>query len=118
MTKREMYNALLSLDVVKADSNLYEAVQHELDLFNRKASAVRKPSANQLQNEVLKSAIVSYLTEVGTPKAVKELLVEVPELAGLSTSKVSALVTSLYNKGEGVLSRETIKKVNYYKVVV
>ncbi len=116
MTKREMFNALLSLDVVLANEELVNGIKHELELLDNKAKAERKPTANQLQNEILKSAIVSYLTSVGIPKAVKELMAEMPELSGLSTSKVSALMTSLYNKGEGVLFRETLKKVNYYSV--
>ena len=114
MTKREMYVALLAMDSVKAVPKIVEGIQHEIDLLNKKASAERKPTKVQQENENLKIAITEYLRECGSAKAVKELLVEVPELAGLSTSKVASLVTALWNKGEGVLNRETVKKVNYY----
>lgn len=109
-----MYNALLTIDAVKANAELVEGIQHEIDLLNKKASAERKPTKIQKENECLKLAITEYLRECGSAKAVKELLVEVPELVGLSTSKVASLVTALWDKGEGVLIRETVKKVNYY----
>ena len=114
MTKREMYNALLAMDSVKAVPELMEGIQHEIDLLNKKASAERKPTKVQQENEKLKLAITEYLRDTGATKAVRELMVEVPELAGLNTSKVASLVTALWNKGDGVLIRETIKKVNYY----
>ena len=116
MTKREMFNLLLTFEDVKANQELVDSLNHELELLDKKSRAERKPTPNQVQNEILKTAIVNYLTEVETAKAVKDLIAEVPELAGLSTPKVTALVTALYNKGEGVLIRETIKKVNYYSV--
>ena len=42
-------------------------------------------------------------------------MVEVKELEGLSTPKVSALITLLVK--EGLIHKETVKKINYYSIV-
>ena len=118
MTKREMFNMILSLNEVQENSALMEAVKHEIALLDKKANAERKPTQNQIQNETYKEAIVSYMSAINAPRSVKEMMSEIESLHGLSTPKVSALVTALYDKGNGILSRETIKKVNYYKIVI
>ena len=78
--------------------------------FEKKSSAERKPTATQVANEGLKVAILSYMTEQPNRLfSIGELIKEVPELEGLSTPKVSALVTQLVKTGNVVRIEEKRK---------
>lgn len=114
MTKKEMFNALLAMDSVKANTEIVEKIKNEIALLEKKSGAEKKPTKTQKENETFKKAILDYLKTV-EKKAVRELMVEVKELEGLSTSKVSALVTLLVK--EGLIQKETVKKINYYSIV-
>lgn len=64
--------------------------------FEKKATGERKPTATQVANEGLKTAILSYMAEQPNRLfTISELIKEVPELEGLSNQKVSALVTQM-----------------------
>ena len=57
----------------------------------RKSSSSGKPTAKQIENEVLKDKLAEYL--VGAePMTVTQIINYVPFLAGLSTQKVSPLL--------------------------
>lgn len=115
MTKKEMFNALLAMESVQENEELKKGLEHELELLENKNNREKKPTANQIQNEVLKNQILEYIQENGK-KAVRELIVEVESLNTLSTSKVSALVTAL-TKEHKLSNTETVKKVRYYDIV-
>lgn len=115
MTKKELFNALLEMEEVQNNKEVKKGVEHELELIEIKSNRERKPTANQLQNASLKEKILEYIRENGK-KAVRELIVEVEALSTLSTSKVSALVTSLVKEGK-LSNTETVKKVRYYDIV-
>lgn len=114
MTKKEMFNALLAMDSVKANAEIVEKIKNEIALLEKKSGAEKKPTKTQKENETFKKAILDYLKMV-EKKAVRELMVEVKELEGLSTPKVSALITLLVK--EGLIHKETVKKINYYSIV-
>lgn len=114
MTKKEMFNALLAMDSVKANAEIVEKIKNEIALLEKKSGAEKKPTKTQKENEIFKKAIIDYLKTV-EKKAVREMMTEIKELEGLSTPKVSALVTLLVN--EGLIKKETIKKINYYSIV-
>lgn len=115
MTKKELFNALLAMESVQENEEIKKGIEHELELLENKNNKKKKPTPNQLQNEVLKKAILEYIRENGK-KAVRELIVEVESLNTLSTSKVSALVTAL-TKEHKLSNTETVKKIRYYDIV-
>lgn len=79
--------------------------------FEKKASGERKPTATQVANEGLKSAIIAYMAEQPNRLfTISELIKEVPELAELSNQKVSALVAQLV----GVSVAKTVEKRKSY----
>lgn len=64
--------------------------------IDRKNSAPRKPTATQVANESLKSAIVGFLSDnADNGFTVSEMIKTVDELDGLSPQKVSALLRQL-----------------------
>ena len=112
MTKREMYNEILA--VVADNAEMVEFINHEIELLNRKSSAVRKPTKNQLENETFKAEIVDYLKDADAPKTIKELQTEMPSLAGLTNQRITHLLTDLVNAK--TLTRNYVKKTPYYSV--
>jgi len=112
MTKREMYNEILA--VVADNAEMVEFINHEIELLNRKSSAVRKPTKNQLENEGFKADIVDYLKDADAPKTIKELQTAIPSLADLTNQRITHLLTDLV-KAE-TLTKNYVKKTPYYSV--
>lgn len=112
MTKKEMYNEILT--VVADNAEMVEFINHEIELLNRKSSAVRKPTKNQLENEGFKADIVDYLKDADAPKTIKELQTAIPSLADLTNQRITHLLTDLV-KAE-TLTKNYVKKTPYYSV--
>lgn len=110
MTKREMFLQ------IKNSYNLTPAevafIDHELELLAKKNSAEKKPTAVQQANEVLKNAIVAGMTP-DRLYTVTELIKEIPECNGLSTSKVSALVNRMPER----IERIPDKRKTYFRLI-
>ena len=116
VTKRERFAQLM--EIVKASdvensAELVSFIEHEVELLTKKNSRSGKPTKTQVENEAIKTQIVSILERVGKPMTVTQLLAE-NELADLSNQKVSALLTQLRKSGEVV--RTTEKKVAFYSL--
>lgn len=112
MTKREMFNEILT--VVADNAEMVEFINHEIELLNRKSSAVRKPTKNQLENEGFKTDIVDYLKNADAPKTIKELQTAIPSLADLTNQRITHILTDLV-KAE-TLTKNYVKKTPYYSV--
>ena len=81
--------------------------------FEKKSTGERKPTATQVANEGLKVAIIAYMeNEPNRLFSISELIKEVPELAGLSTQKVSPLMSAL-EKAEKVVKIVEKRKSSY-----
>lgn len=111
-TKKEMFNFIKSK---MADyPEVVTFVDHELELLERKNSAERKPTVNQLDNKKIKKVVLegiganSYtITEI-----IKNVLVNT-EWADLTCSRMTAIATQMAEDGD--LIREVIKRKAYYK---
>ena len=111
-TKKEMFNFIKSK---MADyPEVITFVDHELELLERKNSAERKPTVNQLDNKKIKKVVLegiganSYtITEI-----IKNVLVNT-EWADLTCSRMTAIATQMAEDGD--LIREVIKRKAYYK---
>ena len=112
MTKREMF------EHIKANYNLtaeeVKFIDHELELLTKKNSAEKKPTAVQVANEGLKTAILEFMV-VGERYTITDLMKSVPELADLSNQRVSALVRQLKD-AELVTRVEEKRKAYFIKV--
>ena len=115
LTKRDHFNALLAIPAVSENPVLVDFINHELELLSKKNSTDKKPTAAQQANNALKKAIIDLLVD-GNPYTVSQIIKEVPECAGLSNQKVSAMMVQLINEGQ--VEKVIEKRVSYFKLVV
>ena len=116
VTKRERFAQLMEIvktSDVENSAELVAFIEHEVELLTKKNSRSDKPTKTQVENEAIKTQILSILERVGKPMTVTQLLAE-SELADLSNQKVSALLTQLRKSGEVVRTIE--KKVAFYSL--
>lgn len=112
MTKREMYTAIRA--IVADNAEMVAFIDHEIELLNRKSSATRKPTKVQIENDGYKAEIVTYLSEVGQQKSIKELQAEIESLNGLTNQRITHMLTDLVKGGS--LVKEYVKKTPFYSV--
>ena len=111
ITKRDRFNALLSIPAVQADPDMVAFIEHELELLAKKNSADKKPTAQQTANEAIKSAILDGM-EANRLYTITDLQKSIPELADLSNQKVSALVRQL--KDADLVVKTEDKRKSYF----
>lgn len=112
MTKRDYFNALRALAVSADRADLTTFVDHELELLAKKNSArSTKPTKTQVANAGYMENILTAM-ETGKAYTVSEISALVPELAGFSINKVSALVRGL--KLDGRVIRSEVKGKAYF----
>ena len=112
MTKREMFAEIRN--IVADNEEMVAFIDHEIELLERKSNSPRKPTKTQIENDSFKAEIVAYLTEVDTPKTIKELQAEIPSISGLTNQRITHILTDLV-KAE-TLTKEYVKKTPYYSV--
>lgn len=115
LTKRDHFNALLAIPTVASNPTLVEFIENELDLLSRKNS---KPSGKHTEkqeaNDVLKQAMLDYLANDGSQHTVTDFIKNVPECAGLSQQKITALVRQMVEDGK--MEKVIEKRVSYFKL--
>ena len=111
ITKRDRFNALLNIPAVQADQGLVDFINHELELLARKNSAEKKPTAQQVANDGIKSAILEGMEE-NHLYTITELQKSIDECAELSNQRVSALVRQMV--AEGAVVRTEDKRKAYF----
>ena len=94
MTKAQMFAQILSHTTDKAERKF---IEHEMELLAKKNApkGEKKLTPTQEANEGIKSAICDYLAEKGEPMTITQMIKEIPECAGLTNQKVSALVRQM-----------------------
>jgi F0F1-type ATP synthase delta subunit len=114
LTKRDHFNALLTIPAVAENEDLVDFINHEIDLLNRKNSVEKKPTATQVANEALKTAILSSM-ENDRLYSISEMIKEFECCADLSTPKVSAVIRLLI--ADGKVERTEEKRKAYFSKV-
>ena len=112
MTKREMFAEIRN--IVADNEEMVAFIDHEIELLERKSNSTKKPTKTQVENDGFKAEIVAYLTEVDTPKTIKELQAGIPSISGLTNQRITHMLTDLV-KAE-TLTKEYVKKTPYYSV--
>ena len=113
MTKREYFNVLLSLDEVKANSELVDFINHELELLSKKNASEKKLTPTQKENLTIQEAILNYM-EADVLYTITDLLKNVPECAGMSNQRVSAIVRIM--REEKKVERIEEKRKAYFRL--
>ena len=112
VTKKDNYNALLTLEQVQANPTLVAFIEHELELLAKKAAAPSKPTVRQAENAEIKLAIVAALAPNKRYRCA-EIKSLVDALAvGEGTQRTARLCNDLVS--EGSLIKTIDKKVVYF----
>ncbi len=109
-TKREMFTELLNLPGLTQAQR--DFINHEIELLNKKNSGEKKPTATQVANEALKTAIFEGM-EINRLYTVTEVIKEVPACAGLNNQKISPLMNQMVEAG--LLKKSTEKRRSYFQ---
>lgn len=114
-TKRDRFNALLSIPAVAENSDLVEFINHEIELLDKKNTAERKPTPKQVENEGFKSDILAWM-EKGQSYSVADIVKGVPSVvaSGISANRVTALLTQM--RESGVIVRTEDKRKAFYSL--
>ena len=113
MTKREMFAEIRKAVIDNAEMVAF--IDHEVELLDNKRSASKKPTKTQIENEGYKSALVEYFARVDSPKTIKEIQAEMPEMAPLTNQRITHLLSDLI-KSETVV-KNYVKKVPYFSII-
>ena len=114
-TKRDNFNALLAIPAVAEDAALVEFINHEIELLDKKNTAERKPTPKQVENAGFKADILAWM-KPDTLYAVADIVKGVPSIvdAGISSSRVTAMLTQL--KNDGAIIRTEDKRKGFYSL--
>ena len=95
------------------DAEMVEFFDGRLAQVAKKATAVRKPTPHQIENEAFKADILQWM-ENDKDYGCADIHKGVPSIiaAGLSGSRVSAMLTALVKSGD--LTAEKVKGKNVY----
>lgn len=112
MTKRDYFTAILNKYDLTADEKSF--IEHELELLAKKNSSEKKPTAQQVANEGLKSVILNVLTENGGLMTITDIQKSSAELADLSNQRISAIVRQMVGIS---VERVEDKRKAYFKAM-
>ena len=112
LTKREKFEMVLAVPAIAENEVLREFIQHEMDLLTKKNSGEKKPTATQVVNEGIKSAILEFVNKNPKLFTITDFIKQVPECADMSNQRVNALVRQLL-KAE-LVDRTEIKGRAYF----
>ena len=111
LTKKEMFNQILNHLTDKDEINF---IQHEIELLENKASGVRKPTANQIENDSYMNEIVELLTKADNPMTIGDIQKTSATLGELTNQRISALLKKLTDNGTVVKTYE--KRKAYFSI--
>lgn len=116
ITKAQNFNAIREILVDADRPDLVEFVDHELELIaNKAAKRSSTPTKAQREGAAIREVILNLLVVKGEPMTIKEMQAENDTLTELTSQRISAQLTKLI--GEGMVIKEVVKRVNYYKAV-
>ena len=111
MTKRDYFTAILTKYPLTDDEKAF--VEHELELLTKKNSADKKPTAQQVANDGIKTAIADGMT-ANRLYTVTELIKEIPECAELTNQRVSALLRQMI--ADSTVIKTVDKRKSYFQL--
>ena len=108
-TKRDYINAILAKYPLTEDEQKF--VKHEIELLDKKNSADKKPSKEQVANATASANLLEWM-EIGKAYTIGDLIKNCPVCEGLSNPKVTALLRPL--KDNGSVERTEEKRKVYF----
>ena len=114
LTKAQKFAMLRAIPAVAENAMLVEFIDHEVELLSKKNSAEKKPTAQQVANAGIATAIIEGM-EPNRLYTVTEVIKSIPQCADLTNQRVSALLRQLVEAGK--VKRTEDKRKAYFSVV-
>ena len=114
LTKAQKFAMLRAIPAVADNAMLVEFIDHEVELLSKKNSAEKKPTAQQVANAGITTAIIEGM-EPNRLYTVTEVIKSIPACADLTNQRVSALLRQLVEAGK--VKRTEDKRKAYFQVV-
>lgn len=114
LTKAQKFAMLRAIPAVAENAMLVEFIDHEVELLSKKNSADKKPTAQQVANAGIATAIVEGM-EPNRLYTVTEVIKSIPACADLTNQRVSALLRQLVEAGK--VKRTEDKRKAYFSLV-
>lgn len=114
LTKAQKFAMLRAIPAVAENAMLVEFIDHEVELLSKKNSAEKKPTAQQVANAGIATAIIEGM-EPNRLYTVTEVIKSIPQCADLTNQRVSALLRQLVEAGK--VKRTEDKRKAYFQVV-
>lgn len=116
-TKKELFTLLLAVEGVKGNKEFEDFIKNEISLLeDKQAKAKAKRAKGSEDREKLKTEIFEVLLANPTAMRIAEIQKKNNVLAGLSSQKMSSLLTEMANAGLVVRSVE--KKLVYFSASI
>ena len=123
VTKKDMFKAMLAYEGKVADrEDFVKFIEHEIELLERKnGGGSRKPTANQLKNEEIKTVILEEMktnpNKLYTATQLAKIAEPIVHISPLSNQRVSAILRSMKEEdGTGEVKRIVDKRVTYFQL--
>ena len=118
MTRKELFEGLLKLDQVKANSVYVEKLKHEIEMCVKKSAG----GSTKVDNTELKGIILAELGAISEPVSITDLMKKSEVIANytyvsgkeekhLTNQKISSVLTEMYKIDKTVVRTEKGKKV-------
>lgn len=114
LTKAQKFAMLRAIPAVAENAMLVEFIDHEVELLSKKNSAEKKPTAQQVANAGIVTAIIEGM-EPNRLYTVTEVIKSIPQCAELTNQRVSALLRQLVEAGK--VKRTEDKRKAYFSLV-
>ena len=113
LTKAQKFAMLRAIPAVAENAMLVEFIDHEVELLSKKNSAEKKPTAQQVANAGITTAIIEGM-EPNRLYTVTEVIKSIPQCADLTNQRVSALLRQLVEAGK--VKRTEDKRKAYFSL--
>lgn len=114
LTKAQKFAMLRAIPAVAENAMLVEFIDHEVELLTKKNSADKKPTAQQVANAGIATAIIEGM-EPNRLYTITEVIKSIPACADLTNQRVSALLRQLVEAGK--VKRTEDKRKAYFSLV-
>ena len=113
LTKAQKFAMLRAIPAVAENAMLVEFIDHEVELLSKKNSAEKKPTAKQVANAGIATAIIEGM-EPNRLYTVTEVIKSIPQCADLTNQRMSALLRQLVEAGK--VKRTEDKRKAYFSL--
>ena len=118
LTKKDHFNALLSIPAVSTNQTLVDFINHELELLAKKNASTgeKKMTPQQVINEAIKAEILANM-QANRLYTIAEMVKEFEVCKDFSSSKMSSLLKQMYSSETPTVERiEEKRKVFFRKI--